>query len=256
MSTTDAIFTPAFVEAQYRTYPSGTTAGEWQSLPAGGGTFSLPISGTDGKWTVGYRAGNPCHTLNETDALTGGATQSIEVILDTTAPVITITKPATGSIFDTDDMSNIVYSVTDGALGSGVATQPVTFDGAAATNGQLLDMFFLNPGVHTIVVSSTDKLGNASSLTRTFEVHATSQSLGNNLNRAYSLGLIKKGVDNGLKAKTDAALKQHLSGKHSVEWNNLGALINLLEAQRGKGVDTATANRFIAWAQDLIALKR
>ena len=256
VSTSDAIFTPAYVEAQYRTYPTGTTPGAWQALPAGGGTFSLPTTGTDGRWKVEYRAGNPCHTLNETDALTGGATQSIEVILDTTPPVITITKPVAGSIFDTDDLSNIVYSVTDGALGSGVATQPVTFDGAAATNGQLLDMFFLNPGVHTILVTSTDKLGNASSLKRTFEVHATSESIGNNLTRACSLGLIKKGVCNGLTAKTDAALKAHQRGQHSVEWNNLGALINLLEAQRGKGVDTATANRFIAYAKDLIALKR
>ena len=33
----------------------------------------------------------------------------------------------------------------------------------------------------------------------------------------------------------------------------LGAWINQLEAQRGKKVDTATANRFIAFASDLIA---
>ena len=33
----------------------------------------------------------------------------------------------------------------------------------------------------------------------------------------------------------------------------LGAFINELQAQRGKHVDSATANRFIAFAQDLIA---
>ena len=46
----------------------------------------------------------------------------------------------------------------------------------------------------------------------------------------------------------------HAAGDHAVEHNLLGAWIELLEAQRGKAVDTATATRFIAYARDLIAI--
>ena len=42
-------------------------------------------------------------------------------------------------------------------------TEAVTFDGAASTQGAVLDMFLLAPGTHTIVVQAADKLGNASS---------------------------------------------------------------------------------------------
>jgi hypothetical protein len=44
-------------------------------------------------------------------------------------------------------------------------------------------------------------------------------------------------------------------GQHATEWNQLGAFINELEAQRAKGIDPVTADRFIAFAQDLIATR-
>ena len=204
-------------------------------------------------WHVEFRAEDACHTFDETDALPAGASQEALFFLDTTPPAITISSPAAGAVFDTDDVSSIQYSVDDGPLGSGVASHSVTFDGAPATNGQALDMFFLDPGAHTIVVTAADNLGNAGSQTRTFEVHATSESLGNNLDRAWRLGLIdKQGIYNSLKAKVEAALRAHERGQHHVEHNVLGAFVNELEAQRGKAVDVETANRFIAYAQDLI----
>ena len=58
---------------------------------------------------------------------------------------------------------------------------------------------------------------------------------------------------NSLGAKTDAALRSHQREQHATEWNQLGAFINELEAQRGKSIDPVTADRFIAFAQDLIA---
>jgi hypothetical protein len=49
------------------------------------------------------------------------------------------------------------------------------------------------------------------------------------------------------------AIKAHDRGQHAVEANMLGAWINELEAQRGKSIDVPTANRFIAFARDVIA---
>jgi hypothetical protein len=65
--------------------------------------------------------------------------------------------------------------------------------------------------------------------------------------------LIDETLCNALLVKVEHAARKHDDGDHAVEQNMLGAWINQLEAQRGKKVDVATANRFIAFASDLIA---
>lgn len=257
LSATDQVFTANQLNMQYRYYADGTTPGDWQPLE-NGGTFSIPADAGDGIWHIDFRAEDPCHTFavegTDADVLPPETVQTLTFVLDTTAPVITITTPSEGSVFDTDDLSSIEYTTEDGALGSGVASDAVTFDGAPATNGQTLDMFFLAPGVHTIEVTAADNLGNDSNLVRTFEIHATADSLSSNLDRALELGLIsKRGIYNGLTAKIEAAQKKHERGQHEVEWNVLGAFVNQLQAQRGKSIDPATADRFISYAQDLIS---
>jgi hypothetical protein len=187
-----------------------------------------------------------------TDALDAGTILSESFVLDATGPTIDITSPAPeGGVFDTDNVSNIIFTATD--VGAGVASSSVTLDGAPATNGQLLDMFFLAPGVHPIVVTAIDNLGNSSSATRTFEVHATAESLDSNIDRACNLGLIKANLCNALKAKTRAALAAHNRGQHATEHNILRALIHQLDTKRGKGLDAATADRLIGFIEDLIA---
>ena len=130
------------------------------------------------------RAEDPCHTF-ATDTLPDGGVASKEVFLDTTAPAISISSPAPeGVVFDTDDFSSIAWTATD--EGSGVATESVTFDGAASSQGAVLDMFRLDPGTHAIVVQAADRLGNASSLTRTFKVQATAASLVSATSRGHA----------------------------------------------------------------------
>lgn len=246
----DATFAAGGVALAYRVTKSGGSAGAWTPV-AMGGSVTIPAGGGDGLYTLELRAEDPCHTF-AADTLPDGGVASKEVFLDTTAPAIAITSPAPeGVVFDTDDLSSIEWTATDG--GSGVETETVTFDGAASTRGAVLDMFLLAPGTHTIVVSAADKLGNASSLTRTFKVEATSASLVSNVARACAEGLIEAQLCNSLSTKVEHAAREHAQGDHRVEHNVLGAWINQLEAQRGKKVDTATANRFIAFANDLIA---
>jgi hypothetical protein len=250
VTATDDVFTDDFVGLRYRVFLDGTTAGPFVTIDS---SDSFSISGPDGLYHIELQAEDPCHTFDPTDSLSAGTVLSESFVLDTTGPEIDITSPAPeGVVFDTDDASTIAYSVSD-AGGSGVASSSVTLDGAPATNGQVLDMFFLAPGLHTIVVTATDNLGNTSSATRTFEVHATAESLNNNIDRACNLGLIKATLCNALKAKTKAALAAHNRGQHATEHNILRALIHQLEAKRGKGVDAATADRLIAFIQDLIA---
>ncbi|MDQ3067783.1 MAG: hypothetical protein M3R12_11645 [Actinomycetota bacterium] len=251
LTATDATFAPGGLKLAYRITKSGGSPGAWTPV-AMGGQVTIPTGGGDGLYTLELRAEDPCHTF-AADTLPDGGVVPREVFLDTTPPAITITSPAPeGVIFDTDDLSAIQWTATDG--GSGVDTESVTFDGAASTQGAVLDMFLLDPGTHSIVVRAADKLGNAASLTRTFKVQATSASLVSNVARACAEGLIEgAGMCNSLSGKVEHAAREHAQGDHRVEQNVLGAWVNQLEAQRGKKVDTATANRFIAFANDLIA---
>ena len=187
------------------------------------------------------RTADPCHTFDPADELESGAPVTRTVVLDTTPPQITITKPAPeGVTFDSDDFSAIEYTVTDAASGVDAATVKALFDGAAATHGQVLDMFLLAPGAHTVKVAAADNLGNATDTTRTFELHATIESLLNNIDRSCTEGLIDK-------QGTCKSLSNQLS--HAP----LHAFVNHVQAQRGKSIDVATANRLIAFAQDLDA---
>ena len=233
----DATFANGGLSLAYRvTGPAGT--GAWTAV-ANGGTLTIPAGGGDGTYTVELRTEDPCHTFASTDELPDGGVTTKQVVLDTTAPSITVDSPAPeGVVFDTDDLSSIQWTATDAA--SGVASESVTFDGAASSRGAVLDMFLLAPGTHTVVVTAADRLGNAATATRTFKVQATIESLVNNVARACTEGLIEGvGLCNSFTVQ--------------IGHGSIGAWINHLEAQRGKKVDTATANRFIAFAQDLLA---
>ncbi len=242
VSASDAVFTDSRLHLEYALHKDGTLA----ALAPGTNpqALSIPANGGDGVWKVDSRASDACAM---------GTVSTEQFVLDTTAPVITAGITPPGPQFDTASTTTVSYSADDGA-GSGVASLSATLDGSAIPSGYLVDTFFLAPGSHTIVVSTVDNVGNAATSTITFEVHATAESLGKNVDRAFELGLItKQGTANSLGAKTAAALRSHQRGQHATEWNQLGAFINELEAQRGKSIDPVTADRFIAFAQDLIA---
>jgi hypothetical protein len=219
-----------------------------------GSMYSIPAGSPDGEYTVTVLAEDSCHTFAPGDTLPDGGKTMQTVRYDATPPTITVTSPVPeGVIFDTDDLSTITYTVTDDGAGVDPTTVASTFDGAAAANGQTLDVFLLYPGTHTIVVSAADRVGNSGQSTRTFKVQATSASLLNNVGRACNEGLItKKGICNSMEAKLRNAVTRHDSAKHGPEGNILAAWINELQAQRGKAVDPDTADRFIAFARDLI----
>jgi hypothetical protein len=105
-----------------------------------------------------------------------------------------------------------------------------------------------------VTVQSADNLGNSGASGCTFEIHPTVASMLNNLIRALNEGAIKnQGTYRSLQAKLQAARAANLRGQCDAAANVLGALVNELQAQRGKGVDLVVADRFIAFAQDLIS---
>lgn len=228
-----------------------------------GSTFS--VSGPDGRYFIEIRAADPCHTFADEDGAVPGdplppsPVLEREVWLDTTPPVVTGGTPPFGLVFDTDDFSTVDYSVDDGPDGSGVASSSATLDGVdvlpgvvVTADGAVLDMYHLYPGTRTAVVAGTDNIGNSASTSLTFEVHATVESLLNNLDRSRTEGLVTKAVYNSLRAKLAAAAHQHGLGSHPTEHKLVEAYAEEIEGQRGKGIDAVTADRFIAYARDLV----
>ncbi len=236
----DAVYADSALTIRHRAYPEGTTAPEWTIVPGAQATFDLGDNAADGAWTIEWEVSSPCLTT----------TGSAAVSLDTVAPEIVIVDPAADQ-YDTDDLTGIEYTTSDS--GSGVKSHSTTFDGAAATNGQAIDMFYLLTGSHEVAVSAEDHVGNSSSASKSFVLLATAESLRNNIDRGVSEGLItNNGARNGLAASLDSAKASHDSGRHSVEANQLGAVLNQIAAKRAKGIDAPFADRMTGWINDLI----
>lgn len=248
VTATDAVFQDGALDVESRVYRQGSTPPAWSDVPNG---VAVPLGAMpDGRYVLETRAGDPCH------AVASAPVQTTSFVLDTTPPAITITSPAPeGREFDTDDQFPISWTADDGPDGSGVASQGATLDGAAATNGQPVDTFLLDAGVHSVVVSAADNLGNAGSLTRTFRVRATSASLLSNVRRACDEGLItNRGACNGLQAILEAAVAAHDRGAHRpTEVKQLGAALNVVEARTGRGIEPLFGARLEGWLTDLIA---
>jgi hypothetical protein len=226
-----------------------------------GDTVTIPEG--DGQWIVEVEAADPCHPFD--GSLGSPGSSHNEVILDTTPPVVTGHTPPFGLTYDSDDLATVDYTVDDGPNGSGVASQSAIIDGwdgdpdvANTTrptfDGDLLDMYLFYPGPRTVSVTATDNVGNSATTPLTFELHATAASLLSNLDRARDEGRLADppGVYNSLHAKLTNAKKKHDAGQHAVEWNVLGAWVNELEAQREHHVAVRIADRFIAYAEDLV----
>jgi hypothetical protein len=247
VTATDTVFTESLVDVQSRLYPQGGTPPAWTDAPNG---VPVPLASLpDGRYVLETRAGDPCH------AASSAPVETTEFVLDTTPPVIAVTSPAPeGREFDTDDQFPISWTTDDGPDGSGVASESATFDGAAAANGQPVDTFLLDAGVHSVVVTAADNLGNSGSLTRTFRVRATSASLLSNVVRACEEGLMSnRGTCNGLQAVLRAAVASHDRDAHRpTEVNQLGAALNIVDAQTGRGIEPEFGARLRGWLTDLI----
>lgn len=272
LGATDAPAAKAFPAAQlgvrYRVYTDPANPGPWLDGELGG-TFS--VTGADGRFFVDTQGEDPCHTFADENGAAAGdplppsAVVTREVWLDTTPPVVTGANPPFGATYDTDDVATVDYTVDDGPDGSGVASESATVDGwdgdplvanttRPTSDGDLLDMYLFYPGTRTVAVTATDNIGNGATTPLTFELHATAESLLSNLVRARDEGKVDEpGIYQSLRVKLVNADRKHDTGDHPIEWNLIESFALDLEGQRGQGVDARTADRFIAYARDLIA---
>ncbi len=183
--------------------------------------------------------------------LAGNASTPVShaVRLDTTGPAVTITSP--GTSVDVGTMVTFRYTASDV---DNVATQSATLDGAAIANGSSIDTDTLAAGLgHTIIVTATDGLGNRTTVTLIFQVHATIGGLKNAVVDGVRRGQIAIQMQTPLLAKLTAAGSAIAAANYPLARSSLQDFINLVSAQTGKKIDRAYATLLIGWAQDLIA---
>ncbi len=232
----------------WRVFSDGTTppAFTTQAPPV-----TFVVTGADGGYTVEmFATGN--NGMVE-------VAHSSHVILDNTAPVITIVQP-TAAEYPHSAVLTLDYSATDGA-GSGVASLTAKMDGSPTLAGHGLDdgqainlLFELTLGDHTFAVDSKDRVDNGSLQSVTFSIVVTAESIKQDVAIFLSAGLIKDpGLPGALLAKLDGAADARAKGNCTTAANLYQAFINLLQAQSGTGIDATAAAIMIADAQYLIA---
>jgi hypothetical protein len=124
-------------------------------------------------------------------------------------------------------------------------------DGMPVVNGQVIDLYTLSLGDHTLTVTAEDYYGNTSTQSVTFSVTATIQSLMTSVKRFYSEGKIDAAdVYQSLMDQLMAAAK---SKKIDTTTNILNAFINLVQAQSGKHITTDAASLLLTDAQWVIS---
>lgn len=250
----DEVFTPSQLAAQYRFYLQTGTPSTF--LPVVAGTFSIPAASGDGLYNVDSRAQDPCHPFA---SLPASANSTTVVYLDTTPPKITINQPAATSYTHSQTLT-LSYTVDDG-LGSGVKSFTPTMDGLSALaghglqNGQLINLLTELPlGTHTFTIFAVDNVGNSTSVSVTFTIIVTANSIIDDVTLFQDSGDISKhGIANSLLAKLNAAADARSRGNCTAAGNIYGAFINEVRAQTGKGISALAASIMIADAQYLIA---
>lgn len=180
-------------------------------------------------------------TCKDLEGNTGNASYTVKV--DKTKPVISIASPLTGKSYPIATLLPITWTAVDPV--SGVATQSGTLDGSTAlTNGGSVNLLFLAPGSHTVVVNATDAAGNMNSASSIFSVIVTAGSLSSAIDQLLAMDAISNaGVANSLQAKL----------KGTPSRNNLNAFLNELNAQLGKKINQQAYNILKAGALALLA---
>jgi len=172
----------------------------------------------------------------------------LNFITDVTPPVITINAPQATTYLNSD-MLTLDFSATDDI--AGVKYVHATLDGVSVTNGQVISLYTFLPGEHTLAVTAMDKAYNESSLSVTFNVNVSVESMMSVVTSLYNEGKIDNaGIYNSLIAKLEAAAKNKNINAAS---NVLEAFINEVQAQSGQHITEEAANLLIPDVQWLLA---
>jgi hypothetical protein len=180
---------------------------------------------------------------------------------DTVAPVITINAPQ-ATAYPHPNLLTLDFGAVDGPDGttpslaapSGVKSIQATLDGTPVTNGQVIDLYTLSLGSHTLTVVAADFYGNTTTQSVTFSVTATLQSLKASVNRFYKEGKIgQRGIYVSLLVNLEIAQAALNRGKPKVAIGALEVFILQVQVQSGKHIKANAAKLLITDAKWVIA---
>jgi hypothetical protein len=176
--------------------------------------------------------------------------------VDKKPPVITITQPSATTYTHSSTLT-LNYTVADG--GSGLASFTPTMNGNLTVNGIPLSSGSAIPllvnlplGPNTFAISATDNVGNNGTVSVTFTIIVTAQSMMDDINQLAGSGAIAANEVNSLMQKLSNAADQRSKGNCTSSGNQYQAFINEVNAQTGKSITPAAAAILIADAQYLI----
>ena len=175
----------------------------------------------------------------------------LQFIYDVDAPAITIASPLPTTYLHTA-MLPLTFSAVDVGP-AGLKSIWADLDGTPVANGQLIDLFTLALGNHTLTVYAVDKAYNQSSASVTFTIGATVVSLKDSLTRLFTEGKIdNRAIYNNLMQKLVLAEKALSQGNVKLATNQLNAFVNEVKAQSGKHISASAAALLIADAKWVI----
>ena len=155
-------------------------------------------------------------------------------IADTTAPVITITTPPAAATYLHNDPPTLDFGATDDIAGVRKVDAVVDGAGTVYTSGQVLDLFDLSTGEHTLTVTAVDKAGNTSTQDVVFNIESSLDSLKSETDHFYLTGgITSKTIYNSLKAKLNAASR---SKKPETTAAHLNSFMNVVKNQQGRSI--------------------
>jgi hypothetical protein len=211
----------------------------------GGSTYGAAVAYAAS--TTASLTGDGLYTIavKVTDVAGNASVITTTIRLDTAPPVITASLPAptNTTFYDVGKKITLTYGATD----VDNATTTVVLDGGTTIVGGVIDIDTLTAGTHTIVVTATDGLGNTTSKTLTFTIHATIQGLINAVNDGAARGLITPAEQASLVWYLQKALGS--GAKH----NFIGSFNYEVNYQSGKAISAAEAALLLSWGTDLYA---
>jgi Carboxypeptidase regulatory-like domain/Kelch motif/Galactose oxidase, central domain len=192
----------------------------------GGMSVSIPIT-AEGETTITYFAADNVDNIEPAHI--------IIVKLDKTAPQLIITSPQSRKYLHTATfMSNWNVSDTFAQVSSIVGK----LDGKKIANGQVIDIFFLSLGKHTITVKASDYAGNRVTASATFRVVADIDSLITAERRVCLLGWINSKAEcQSLESKLQRVRSDIHHHRLERAERRLKAILQRLNAQKGKTVN-------------------
>ncbi|WP_171640745.1 discoidin domain-containing protein [Paenibacillus phytorum] len=167
---------------------------------------------------------------------------TVSVSIDKKAPSIAVTVPGDNSIYEDSVDLTPQIAWTDNLSGVDSSKTTVTLDTYSYQIGTAIPLYKLPIGQHTLVISSSDLVGNQVSKTVQFTTVTSIDSL---------KALVKRFANNKEIDKADIATNL----LENLENNNLKGFMNDVKAQSGKHISSEAATYLLRDAQYLLTQK-